>query len=291
LPNARWALLFPLLLGGCLVRQSTYDAKALEADGYAKSLAGEKKTTATLATDLEKSHQETAAVREERDAARREAEQAKKARDEARHETETALAAAKGAADSAVSAERARLEKAKADELTKAEQEFERARSSLEEQIKKGDVELRQFRDRVAFGVAERVLFQSGSASLGKSGRDTLGKVADTIREMLQKSEAEGRHRLVRVEGHTDDIPIATDRFPSNWDLSSARAATVVRALEAQGVPADKLWVAGFGDHWPVATNGTPDGRARNRRIEVVLVPDSERPAGAKEPAQATAKP
>jgi chemotaxis protein MotB len=177
--------------------------------------------------------------------------------------------------EAGIAAERAREDAARA----RQERELAEARRALEAQIGAGLVEVRAGKDKVVFGLADRVLFASGQAGLTRGGRDALGKVAETIRGLLAGSEADGRPRLVRVEGHTDDRPIATARFPSNWDLSAARAATVVRFLEASGVRGDQLMVAGFASFWPAVANDTPEGRAMNRRIEVALVPAESRPA------------
>jgi chemotaxis protein MotB len=221
---------------------------------------------------------EIAGLRQERDEALREAEAARVARDEARRDLESAVGRARGA-EQVLVAERDKLERQKQLEIAQRQREFEEARARLQEQIEKGDVELRQYKDRVIFGLAERVLFPSGSATISRGGRETLAKVASTIQDMVAKAEAEGRFRLVRVEGHTDDVPIATERFPSNWELSSARATSVVRFLEVNGIASAKLCAVGFGEFWPVASNASAEGRAHNRRIEVVLVPDVERPA------------
>jgi chemotaxis protein MotB len=79
--------------------------------------------------------------------------------------------------------------------------------------------------------------------------------------------------RQVRVLGHTDNVPIRTAQFPSNWELSATRAVMVVRILsELHGVPAEHLSATGFGDSRPVADNLTPEGRAKNRRVEIVVL-------------------
>ncbi len=83
---------------------------------------------------------------------------------------------------------------------------------------------------------------------------------------MFRKFPAE-----VRVEGHTDDVPIHTARFPSNWDLSAARAVAVARYFQSAGLPADRLAATGYGENRPVATNDTPEGRTANRRVEILL--------------------
>ena len=262
---------------GC-VTSGKYEQKQREADAYARDLATQRDEGKRLAAEREAALAEGAALRADRDLVRKDLEETRAARDEAKRDLESALGKAHGA-EKTLAEERAKLAAAKQAELDRQQKEFEQARQSLQDQIAKGDVELKRFRDRVIFGMSERVLFPSGSATLGRSGSEALKKVASAIQEMLGKAEGEGRHRLVRVEGHTDNVPIATERFPSNWELSSARATAVVRFLEGAGLPREKLWAAGFGEMWPVATNTAPEGRARNRRIEVVLVPDAEKPA------------
>jgi chemotaxis protein MotB len=87
------------------------------------------------------------------------------------------------------------------------------------------------------------------------------------------------------VAGHTDNQPIRTKRFPNNWHLSTARASSIVEFLIEQGIPAENLAAAGYGEFDPIAENETADGRATNRRIEIILVPDlSELPDLTEEP-------
>jgi chemotaxis protein MotB len=98
--------------------------------------------------------------------------------------------------------------------------------------------------------------------------------VLDRVAEILVKVEG----KQIRIEGHTDDVPIGPglmDRFPTNWELSTARATTVVRYLTEQGgLEAVKLSAAGYSQYRPVASNETPEGKARNRRIAIVLIPE-----------------
>ena len=112
--------------------------------------------------------------------------------------------------------------------------------------------------------LAERVLFPTGSAAVSSDGRRALRPVAEVLRT--------AKGRLVRVEAHTDDIPIRTDAFPSNWELSTARAAAVVRQLQEAGVNPALLAGTGFADAQPLASNETSEGRAQNRRIEMTLL-------------------
>jgi chemotaxis protein MotB len=80
----------------------------------------------------------------------------------------------------------------------------------------------------------------------------------------------------VRIEGHTDNVPIKTAKFPSNWELSSARATRVVRAFIDAGIEPTKIAAVGRAEFTPIDSNDTPQGRSRNRRIEIILIPDSE---------------
>ncbi|HTN54165.1 MAG TPA: OmpA family protein, partial [Anaeromyxobacter sp.] len=109
----------------------------------------------------------------------------------------------------------------------------------------------------------DRILFASGSATIGREGRQALHAVADALRNV--------QGRTIRVEGHTDNVPTAGGAFPTNWELSSARALAVVRYLQEAGLDPTRLAAAGYGEFQPVASNDTPEGRSQNRRIEIVL--------------------
>jgi len=112
-------------------------------------------------------------------------------------------------------------------------------------------------------------LFKEGEAGLQDSASKILAEVAQVL---VQSDQA------IEVEGHTDSTPINTPQFPSNWELSSARASSVVRLFIERGVPATRLTAVGSADNLPVASNDMPDGRARNRRVTVtILAPGAER--------------
>jgi len=112
--------------------------------------------------------------------------------------------------------------------------------------------------------LTDRVLFDSGMAELKPAATPVLSKVAEILRE-------EGSHQVM-VEGHTDPVPIAGSVFPTNWELSTARASRVVRFLISNGVPSRRLSAAGYAYLHPIATNSTAAGRSRNRRVEIVLL-------------------
>jgi chemotaxis protein MotB len=123
--------------------------------------------------------------------------------------------------------------------------------------------------DRFVF--QSEVLFPSGSDQINDAGKDEMKKVADAIIE-LQKEIPPEINWVLRVDGHTDDVPLSGNgRFHDNWELSSARAIAVVKFFIASGVPADRLVAAGFGQYQPLDPQETDEARAKNRRIELKL--------------------
>lgn len=114
------------------------------------------------------------------------------------------------------------------------------------------------------------LLFDSGSASLGDAGRRELGKLAVTLRELAGRIPKD-IDWILRVDGHTDRVPINTAQFPSNWELSSARAVSVVRFLASQGIAQKRLIAAGFGEFHPLDPANTSAAYRKNRRIEIKL--------------------
>ncbi|WP_293604320.1 OmpA/MotB family protein [Polaromonas sp. UBA4122] len=115
----------------------------------------------------------------------------------------------------------------------------------------------------VSFRISSEVLFNSGEANLSAPGLAVMGRLVPVL-------DRGAGYRVV-VEGHTDNVPIQTERFPSNWELSTGRAASVVRYLQSQGIKPARMRATGYADTRPVASNGTPQGRAANRHVEVTL--------------------
>lgn len=123
--------------------------------------------------------------------------------------------------------------------------------------------------DRFVF--QSEVLFPTGSADINPAGQDEMKKLADAVNQLNQEIP-DDINWVLRVDGHTDNVPLAgTGRFRDNWELSSARATAVVKFLIANGVPANRLVAAGFGEYQPLDASDTPDARAKNRRIELKL--------------------
>lgn len=123
-------------------------------------------------------------------------------------------------------------------------------------------VQVQVEKDRVNLVISDRILFDVAEAELRPKGLATL----DPLIPILKNKP----HRIT-VEGHTDNVPITTEQFPSNWELAAARAASVVRYLQRQGISSDRLRAVGYADTRPVADNGTPEGRSANRRVEIVI--------------------
>lgn len=141
-------------------------------------------------------------------------------------------------------------------------------RRDFSEQISKGEILVSEYPDKLIITLPEQVLFRSGSASINKGGKKALTRVADILKKV--------KNNRIRIEGHTDSTPVKgkRGRYVSNWDLSAARAASVVRHLQKNGsINPELLALAGYGPYAPAAANNTRKGRSLNRRIEIAVIP------------------
>ncbi|MGH7220233.1 MAG: OmpA family protein [Nitrospiraceae bacterium] len=158
---------------------------------------------------------------------------------------------------------------AKEEEIKRLTRTQEELSKSLQEEISKGNITIQQVRDRLTINMVDRVLFDSGRAQVKPAGVKVLKQVADVLNKITDKQ--------IRIEGHTDNVPISSklqDRFKTNWELSTARATTVVRYLiDHGGVDRQYLSAVGYADTHPLASNDTEEGRSSNRRIDIVLYP------------------
>jgi len=139
----------------------------------------------------------------------------------------------------------------------------ERAAREIAAQFGKDTTFVEATESEVTVGLSSGVTFASGEAELTDEARQSLVKVASIVRQLPSS---------IRVEGHTDDVPVRGGDFANNWELSAARAQAVVRLLIEQGIEPRRLQVVGYGDVRPRASNATDDGRARNRRIELKIL-------------------
>jgi len=160
-------------------------------------------------------------------------------------------------------AQRARLQASE----KQVEARYDKLRADLSEEVKKGQLQIRELEGKLTVDVAEQLFFDSGRATLKDTGKQVLQKVADSLKSYEDKA--------IRIVGHTDNVPISGGLqkvFPSNWELSAARATTVVRFLQDNGIPPERLVATGRAEYAPVAPNDSAEGRQKNRRIEITLI-------------------
>ena len=163
----------------------------------------------------------------------------------------------------------------KLDELRRQQAQADARSAQLKELVKAfrrlvdaGKLKVGTRRGRMVLELPNDVLFDSGKTELKEAGKNALTEVATVLRDM--------QNRMFQVAGHTDDVKIQSARFPSNWELSVLRAVEVTRKLIDAGMDPKNLSAAGYGEWDPAADNATPEGRAKNRRIEITLVPNIE---------------
>jgi chemotaxis protein MotB len=133
----------------------------------------------------------------------------------------------------------------------------------LEEEIKSGKIQITMEARGLVISFRQAALFPSGTATVLEDALQPVSKIAQAIREIPNP---------VRLEGHTDSVPIHNDLYQSNWELSAARSIALMRLLTEDGVPVEKLSIAGYADNAPAESNATEEGRARNRRVDVVVL-------------------
>ena len=178
------------------------------------------------------------------------------------------LVAEKGDLAKALEEQKKRME-----ELRKAQEAAQKRAALLQQLMAKfqkmidaGELTVVVRNGRLVLQLRNDVLFDSGQVTLKDAGKNALKEVAKILKTL--------NDRDFQVAGHTDNVPISTQRFPSNWELSAARAVNVVKFLEDEGVAPGVLSAAGYSEYDPVAANESSDGKAKNRRIEIVLQPN-----------------
>lgn len=244
------------LLAGC-VSKSSYESLEMRTNAEREQLKKDIASLLTQRQDLEgqraQLEQQIAGLRDE--TTRRSAEK-------------TALEQQMAAMQEKVS-ETEKRAKEKDEELARLRGTYDSLVNDLKGEIARGEVKVTQMRDRLSVQMVEKVLFDSGRADIKPEGKEVLGKVGKVLRTVKDKQ--------IRIEGYTDSMPISAalqSRFPTNWELSTQRATTVVRFLQEKGgVDGKFLSAVGYGPFRPLASNDTNEGRAENRRIEISLVP------------------
>jgi len=162
----------------------------------------------------------------------------------------------------------ASLAKAREEQVKKVSSTYESLLEKMKSEISQGQVTISELKGKLTVNMVDSILFDSGKAEVKRGGLEILGKVVSILKDVSEKS--------IRIEGHTDDVQISralAQRYPTNWELSAARAINVTRFLQDQGIDPANLSAVAYGEWKPVATNDTAEGKAKNRRIEIILVP------------------
>ena len=151
--------------------------------------------------------------------------------------------------------------------LAEVQSTYDELVGKLEQEIERGEVRISELKGKLTVNVVDKILFDSGKAALKPAGIKVLQQIGDILNSAVDKN--------IQVEGHTDNVPISgglAARYPSNWELSTARATTVLHFLQDKvGVSGERLSAVGYGEYQPISSNATAKGRAENRRIQIVL--------------------
>ena len=237
-------LMFSFSIGGC-VTTATYEKKSAEADSQAKELAAVKadrdeldKVLKAKTDDLSKSiadlRQKTADLEAENTRLKENLADLKKKDAEVQSESNT----------------------------------YKQLMQEMKGEVAKGQVTISELKGKLTLDVVDKILFASGQAEVTKEGLAVLKRVIDILKNVKDKS--------IRTEGHTDNVKIKgalVKQYPTNWELSAARAINVAKYLQQQGIDPVLLSATAFGEYKPIAGNDTPEGRAKNRRIAIILLP------------------
>jgi chemotaxis protein MotB len=136
----------------------------------------------------------------------------------------------------------------------------------LKEEIEKGEIRLKRYKTKTIINIDNSILFDSGKTTVKEGVKDSLSKIAAALNNFPENN--------IQIEGHTDDVPIHTAKYPSNWELSAARALSVLRFfVDKTEVDPRKLSAVGYGEYHPLVPNDTPENKRLNRRVDIVILP------------------
>ncbi len=162
----------------------------------------------------------------------------------------------------------ATLQKEREQEVAALKQTYDNLIRELKKEIESGEIQVKQVQNRLQLTVAERLFFDTGRAEIKPEGQAVLRRIGPILKKIPQKN--------IRVEGHTDTVPIGPSlraQYPTNWELGAARAVNVARFLQKEsGIDPLRLSAVSYGQYRPIATNKTEQGKAKNRRIEIILI-------------------
>jgi chemotaxis protein MotB len=163
------------------------------------------------------------------------------------------------------------VSKEKEEQIDRLKNAYDKLVADMEKEIEEGQIQITQLADRLSVSMVDRILFPSGKADITPEGLKVLERVGNVLKNTENK--------IIRVEGHTDNVAIQAklqEKFPTNWELSAARAINVVHFLQDSiGIEPNRLQAIGMSEYHSVASNKTSAGRSQNRRIELILLPES----------------
>jgi chemotaxis protein MotB len=248
-----------LSLSGCLVAESTYLKKVEEADNLTREYGDLKLKYEKLSAENNALKAEVATQLK----GKQELEQLLKAKSDTLSQNVSDLRQKVAALE----AENKELLKAKEEKVKEVSNTYEKLLQDMKSEISQGQVTISELKGKLTVNMEAAILFDSGKADIKPDGLVILQKMVATLKGV--------KDRAIRIEGHTDNITITgalTRIFPTNWELSAARAINVAKYLQRQGLDPAMLSAAAFSEYKPVADNGTREGRSKNRRIEITLV-------------------
>jgi chemotaxis protein MotB len=266
----RLFVVLAVLSTGC-VTQGTYDTLQKDRDAIKADLDKSKADYAELQAKLEKTSKDLAdkiaKVTADLEKTQGELDSANKQKTTLEADKSAMLKDKKGlqASIDEMKTALAELSKRKAEADARLN-EFKNLLNRFKNLIDAGKLKVKIADGRMVVELASDVLFASGSATLSKEGKAAIAEVGALLAQIPD--------RKFQVEGHTDNVPTKTASFASNWELGAARSITVVKTMVEAGVPADRISAASFGEFKPAKPNDTTEGKASNRRIEIVVVPD-----------------
>lgn len=260
-------------LNGCLVAESTYLKKVEEADVLTKNLADLQQKHDRLSADnlalkaeYEKLKGEAAALTVDKaqleDVLKAKSDTLSKNISELRQKVADLESENKKLLVDIIA-----LQKIKEEKVKEVSNTYEKLLSNMKNEIAQGQVTISELKGKLTVNMEAAILFDSGKADVKPDGLTILNKMVETLKGVTDKA--------IRIEGHTDNVQIVgalTRVFPTNWELSAARAINVTRYLQQQGIDPLNLSAAAFAEYKPVADNSTREGKAKNRRIEITLV-------------------
>ena len=248
-----------LLCSGCMVAESKYLAKSNEADTLSKQVTALTDENASLKKQIAK-------ITGERDDLTKVLQA--KTDDLSKNITENREKIADLEAENTKLKENLIELKQKSQAVEKQSDTYKNLLQEMKGEIAQGQITITELKGKLTMDVVDKILFDSGEASVKKEGLDVLKRVVDILKNVNDKN--------IRIEGHTDNVPIAgklSKVYPTNWELSAARAINVAKYLQQQGIDPKVLSSTAFGEYQPLADNDTPEGRAKNRRIAIILLP------------------